>query len=216
MPILASQQTSADAQERRRLLGLHHNAVDQLQQAARAGAPAGDVRRALLDASRNLAALGAGPDDEPAQARPPSGVASAGLDAPLRRDLRRAASDLATLASGDVAAVVAATAPVLALLEKVRAQLEGVALGLAFQGSYSQTKPKEPAYGGHASSMGPAPPDMPSPDDRAPVPVAFEVGAQLPWKMYCGGATKDHILESACGGVALFDYDGDGDRKSVV
>ena len=28
--------------------------------------------------------------------------------------------------------------------------------------------------------------------------------------MYCGGPTKDHILESACGGVALFDYDGDG------
>ena len=44
------------------------------------------------------------------------------------------------------------------LLEKVRSQLEGeVALGLTFQGSYSQTKPKDPAYGGHASAMGPAP-----------------------------------------------------------
>jgi hypothetical protein len=28
--------------------------------------------------------------------------------------------------------------------------------------------------------------------------------------MYCGGPTKDHILESACSGLALFDYDGDG------
>ena len=42
------------------------------------------------------------------------------------------------------------------------------------------------------------------------MPVTFDVGAQLPWKMYCGGPTKDHILESSCGGVALFDYDGDG------
>ena len=95
--------------------------------------------------------------------------------------------------------------------KKSRAQLEGeVALGLTFQGSYSQTKPKDPAYGGHASAMGPAPANNPLPGDAAPVPVTFDVGAQLPWKMYCGGPTKDHILESACGGVALFDYDGDG------
>ena len=40
--------------------------------------------------------------------------------------------------------------------------------------------------------------------------MTFEEGAQLPTKIYCGGPTKDHILESACGGVALFDYDGDG------
>ena len=50
------------------------------------------------------------------------------------------------------------TGPFLALLERARVQLEGeVALGLSFEGSYSQTKPKEPAYGGHASGMGPAP-----------------------------------------------------------
>jgi hypothetical protein len=58
--------------------------------------------------------------------------------------------------------------------------------------------------------MGPAPANVTSPDNGAPVPVTFDVGAQLPWKMYCGGPTKDHILESSCGGVALFDYDGDG------
>jgi hypothetical protein len=93
----------------------------------------------------------------------------------------------------------------------VRAQLAGdVALGLTFQGSYSQTKPKEQAYGGHASAMGPAPANAPSPADGGPVPVTFEEGAHLPAMMYCGGPTKDHILESACGGVALFDYDGDG------
>ena len=52
------------------------------------------------------------------------------------------------------------------LLERVRSHLEGeVALGLSFEGSYSQTKPKEPAYGGHASAMGPAPRRCPPPDD---------------------------------------------------
>ena len=115
------------------------------------------------------------------------------------------------MASRDVRAVASATGPVLLLLENARAQLEGeVALGLTFQGSYAQTKPKDPAYGGHASAMGPAPPNIPSPEDGASVPVTFEVGAALPTKMYCGGPTKDHILESACGGVALLDYDGDG------
>ena len=112
---------------------------------------------------------------------------------------------------GDLRDVAAATGPVLALLERARAQLEAdVALGLTFQGSYSQTKPKEPVYGGHASAMGPAPANIPSPEDGAPVPVTFEEGARLPTKMYCGGPTKDHILESAGGGVALLDYDGDG------
>jgi hypothetical protein len=81
---------------------------------------------------------------------------------------------------------------------------------LSFEGSYSQTKPKEPVYGGHASAMGPAPAAAPSPDDSAPSPVAFEEAGRLPTRTYCGGPTKDHILESACGGVALLDYDGDG------
>jgi hypothetical protein len=195
MPTTAAQQARADAQERTRLLELHRDAVTQVQQAARVGTPADQVRRALLDASRSLDGLSAGPN----------------LDASLRRELRRAASELKALASGDMRRVASATGPVLTLLEKARAQLEGdVALGLTFQGSYSQTKPKDPAYGGHASAMGPAPANIPSPEDGLPVPVTFDVGARLPWKMYCGGPTKDHILESACGGVALFDYDGDG------
>jgi hypothetical protein len=195
MPTTAAEQARADAQERTRLLELQRNAVTQLQQAARLGAPADQVRRALQNASRSLEALSVGPS----------------LDPSLRRELRRAASELTALASGDTRRVASATGLVLALLEKARAQLDGeVALGLTFQGSYSQTKPKDPAYGGHASAMGPAPPNIPSPEDGGPVPVTFDVGARLPWKMYCGGPTKDHILESACGGVALFDYDGDG------
>jgi hypothetical protein len=182
------------AQERARLLEQQRAAVSQLRQAARTGAPVDEVRRALSEAGRTLDALG-----------------SSTMLEPLRTDLRRASSALAALVPADTQAVAAATTSTLALLEKVRAQLVGeVALGLTFEGSYSQTKPKEPAYGGHASAMGPAPPIMTTPDDGAPVKVTFEEGARLPSKMFCGGATKDHILESACGGVALFDYDGDG------
>jgi hypothetical protein len=95
----------------------------------------------------------------------------------------------------------------------VRTQLEGeIALGLSLQGSYSQAKPKEPAYGGHASSMGPAPTAPPSmaTEDSVPSPVTFEVAAQLPTVTYSGGPTKDHIIESGGNGVALLDYDGDG------
>lgn len=208
IPITAAQPAPPEAQERTRLRQLQRDAVVQLQQAALPGAPADQVRRALLEASRKLEALGAGPDSDTARATTPTGT---GLDPSLRRELRRAASELTALASGDTRRVASATGPVLALLEKARARLEeDGALGLAFQGSYSQTKPKDPAYGGHASSMGPAPANIPSPGDGAPVPVTFEVGVRLPTKMYCGGPTKDHILESACGGVALFDYDGDG------
>jgi enediyne biosynthesis protein E4 len=208
MPATAAQQGRTEAQERTRLLELQRDAVTRLQQAARPGAPVDQVRRALREARRSLEALSAGPDSETANAATP---ATTSLDPSLRRELRRAASELTALASGDTRRVAIATGPVLALLEKARVQLEGeVALGLTFQGSYSQTKPKDPAYGGHASAMGPAPANLPSPEDGAPVPVTFEVGARLPTRMYCGGPTKDHILESACGGVALFDYDGDG------
>src|SRR5437867_1766027 len=205
VPATAAPQPAADATERSRLLQLEREAVANLQRAARAEAPRAQTRRAFLDASRSLEQLGAEPDT--ARAASP---ATTLIDAPLRRELRRAAADVARLASTNQRAAPSSIAPILSLLEKVRAQLEGAALGLTFQGSYSQTKPKDPAYGGHASSTGPAPPNIPMPEDGAPVPVTFEIGARLPWKMYCGGPTKDHILESACGGVALFDYDGDG------
>jgi enediyne biosynthesis protein E4 len=196
-----------DAQERTRLLELQRTAVAQLQQAVREGSPTDQVRRALRDASRSLEALGAEPDPGAAPGTP----ARRSLAPSLRAELRRAASELTALASGDAQRVASSTGPVLALLETVRSQLEGeVALGLTFQGSYSQTNRKEPVHGGHASAMGPAPANIPSPEDGAPVPVTFEVGARLPTKIYCGGPAKDHILESACGGIALFDYDGDG------
>jgi enediyne biosynthesis protein E4 len=196
-----------EAQERTRLLELQRAAVAQLQQAARNDATVDQIRRSLVAASGSLSALGAEPD--PAAA--PGAPSPTGLTPSLRGELRRAAADLSALASGDAPRAASQTGPVLALLERVKSHLEGdVALGLTFQGSYSQTKPKEPAYGGHASAMGPAPPNIPLPADTGPVPVTFEEGARLPFKLYCGGPTKDHILESACGGVALVDYDGDG------
>ncbi len=61
--------------------------------------------------------------------------------------------------------------------------------------------------------MGPAPAPLPPAEAEAqgaPSPVCFEEGAQLPTRAYCGGPTKDHILESGGSGVALLDYDGDG------
>lgn len=199
--LAGAQQPANDAGERARLLEVQRTAVAHLQDARKEGASGEQVRRALMDASRSLDALGAEPDS----------AGTMRLDASSRTELRRAAAELRSLDPANASRVAAATAPVLTLLDKVKSQLEGqVVLGLTFEGSYSQTKPKEPAYGGHASAMGSAPPNVPSPEDGAPVPVTFEEGARLPAKMYCGGPTKDHILESACGGVVLFDYDGDG------
>src|SRR5262249_60661281 len=93
--------TSPDAQERNRLLDLQRTAASQLQQARREGAPADQVKKALLDASRGVGALG-----------------EANFDPALREDLRRAASELSALASGDLQDVSQSTVPVLALLDR--------------------------------------------------------------------------------------------------
>ena len=100
------------------------------------------------------------------------------------------------------------SAPFLALLNRVTADGDVAGEELQFQGSYTQPTTKEPAYGGHASAMGPPPTDMP----RAAVssPVQFDEVPCLTTKTYCGGPNKDHILESGGSGVAMFDYDGDG------
>src|SRR5947209_14425062 len=74
MPATAAQQARTEAKERTRLLQLQRDAVTQLQRAARAGAPADQVRRALRDASRNLEALAAGPDSETANATTPATI----------------------------------------------------------------------------------------------------------------------------------------------
>ncbi len=185
-----------DAPARARLLRLQREAVTLLTRVARADATAAEVRLALADAAGRFEALGAG---------------SSGLAPALRTELRSAARDLTSAAQPDATARVD-TSPFLALLERVRVQLEGeFALGLTLEGSYSQPRAREPAYGGHASAMGPAPPHTSAADDHsAPSPVSFREGTRLPTRTFGGGPTKDHILESTGSGVALFDYDGDG------
>jgi enediyne biosynthesis protein E4 len=200
---------TSDAADRAGLMALQREAATLLTRASRADTPLGDVRRALLDAAGRLEALGAEPD---------SRTATASLPADLRGELRQAAARLVAAARADAEPRIDA-GPVHALLERAKAQLEGtIALGLSLQGSYSQSKPKEPATGGHASAMGPAP--VLSPDDEAAgstpgrpgeaSPAQFEQAARLPSRTYGGGPTKDHILESGGSGVALVDYDGDG------
>ncbi len=193
---------SAIAADRARVLELQREAVALLKRAAQPELSSEEVTRALHDAGRKLEALGAEPDASAASAaNAPPAMAPA-----LRTELRRAGRELIGATQRvDVA-------PVLALLERARAQLEGeVALGLTFQGSYSQTKAPERVYGGHASGMGPAPPAAATPEAGVTSsPVSFEEGPRLPTVTYGGGPTKDHILESGGNGVALLDYDGDG------
>jgi hypothetical protein len=198
--------TPADAADRGRLLQLHREAVGLMRRASRTDLAREEVRPALLQAAQRFEALGAEPDTSVAPA-----PGTFRLLPPLRAELRRAARDLASASRPDAQSRVDPS-PFLALLERVRVQLEGeIALGLTLEGSYSQAKPKEPAYGGHASGMGPAPPHAPiAGDASAASPVTFREGGRLPTRTFGGGPTKDHILESTGSGVALFDYDGDG------
>jgi hypothetical protein len=129
----------------------------------------------------------------------------------LRDDLileaRRTAEVLRLAADNDRTVDGAA---VTALLDRLRRALGDIALGLSFQGSYSQTRAKEQVYGGHASAMGPAPAAGNLDGNGAPSPVTFHEHAVLSTRTWNGGLSKDHILESPGNGVALVDVDGDG------
>jgi len=125
----------------------------------------------------------------------------------LQKELKAAATEL----RGRAVAPPAGFSPdaALRLLERVAAALPAApSAELAFQGSYSQTKVQEPAYGGHASAMGP-PPAIP-PISGGPSPVQFEEVTALSEKTFCGGRTKEHLLESGGSGIALLDFDNDG------
>ena len=206
----------AQAGDRSRLATLQREAVFLLTQATRTEASRDDARRGLREASQRIEALGAalegGASSRPAASEPAAPVPASTVLTTLVSDLRRASRELAAAAEAEGTARVDPT-PYFALLERARIQIDGeVALGLSFQGSYSQTRVKEPVYGGHATSMGPAPTAPPDPTgDAMPSPVSFEEAPRLPTRTYCGGPTKDHILESGGNGVALIDYDDDGD-----
>jgi hypothetical protein len=104
----------------------------------------------------------------------------------------------------------------LAVLDRVGYRLRGgTDVKLVFEGSFAKSKPgapEEPAYGGHATAMGPPPAEMPA--TAEPVrghAVSFDsVRGQLTEATYGGGPSKWHLVESGGNGVALIDYDGDG------
>jgi hypothetical protein len=161
------------------------------------GAAAGERHARLVEAAAQLETL----------------AESSLLDPPLQSELRTAARELRDLGPpGPSEAWAFDPSPYVELLDRARARVGGgLALGLGFQGSYSQTKVQEPVYGGHATSMGPPPtPPPPAEDEGDPSPAQFEEVARLPVRTWCGGRTKDHILESGGTGVALVDYDADG------
>jgi hypothetical protein len=183
---------------RARLIALQREAVESVRRAADPGLGKDERARALAEARTRLEQLGA----EPLPAT--EGAAVPPLSSALRSELRRAAAAIG--APGPFAAE-----STLELLGRVGARLKGEPpLGLAFQGSYAQTKVAEPVVGGHASAMGPPPGPPPASEDAGPSPVQFAEVAGFTAKTYCGGPTKDHILESGGSGVGLFDYDGDG------
>src|SRR5213080_4845814 len=164
-------------------------ALDEAAKAAGAAQPA-EFSRLLKDVAERMDAL----------------AAVASLAPELKKELKAAATNLRARAQAPPTGFSAQDS--LRLLERVGAALGAPPEDLAFQGSYSQTKVQEPAYGGHASAMGP-PPEAP-PSTGGPSPVQFELVPALTEKAFCGGRTKDSILESGGSGIALVDFDGDG------
>ncbi|PYR75371.1 MAG: hypothetical protein DMF86_15510 [Acidobacteria bacterium] len=191
--------TDADlARGRARAREVQHEAVELLNRVAAAGANSGALKQLLRDAAGRFDTLAA---SDPAV-----------LPEDLRKELGEAARMLRKHA-GSGRPLTASGTEFRRLLERVATRLTPDPLeDLAFQGSYSQTKVAEPVYGGHGSAMGP-PPDLRASGGTASTvtsPVQFEEVPCIPTRTFCGGRTKDHILESGGSGVALFDYDGDG------
>jgi hypothetical protein len=170
------------------------DALRFLEDAARAGLEgnAADFRRLLIEVAQRLDALGSDPS----------------VPRDLARELKARSAELLKRAESPPEGFSADTAR--GLLDRLAAALQTRRVGLDFQGGYSQTKVKEPVYGGHASAMGPPPVAAPQNATASPSPVRFEEIPGLTVKTYCGGATKDHLIESGGSGIALVDYDNDG------
>jgi hypothetical protein len=171
---------------------IERNATSLLKGAAASPLESADRKQLLTEAAKQIESLASEASSPPVL-----------LPEDLRKELRQATQALRN--------APASIEPFLELLGRVAARLDD-SLDLAFQGSYSQTKVAEPVYGGHGTAMGP-PPDLPAAGgttSNITSPVQFEEVACIPIKTFCGGRTKDHIVESGGSGVALFDYDGDG------
>ena len=121
----------------------------------------------------------------------------------MRADLRRAAVELAAVAKSQAELTARRLDPFLQLLERVRQQLEGeVALGLGFQGSFSQTTPKDPVVRRPRFRDGPGA-CFPALARRWLTLAGHVRGSPRasPRRLTAAAPTKDHILESACGGA---------------
>src|SRR6478609_2262020 len=139
------------------LAEIFRTTIANLRNATRDGASTDEARRALSGARQGFETLA----DAKALTLPDS----------LRNELHAAASKLAELANTPPSAGSSSIDPFLALLERLRPHLGAdLAPGLNFEGSFSQSRPKEPVYGGHASAMGPAPARWSRPMTGRPFP----------------------------------------------
>jgi len=183
-----------------RAMQIQKLAIERLREAARA-ASAGDAAafsQALREASRQVGLLLEAAPSLPSSVREGLRTTAAGLEA-------RAASPPAGYSpDADLGAIDRAGY----WLRK------GGSAGLELQGSFARGKPgapEEPAYGGHATAMGPPPVEMPTAAGPEATTIRFEpVRGQLTEDTFGGGPSKLHLVESGGNGVALIDYDGDG------
>jgi hypothetical protein len=197
----AARTDGPSAAERSRAIGIQKEAVERLRDGARAAARGDAVAfaQALRESGQKITALV---------------EAATWLPASERDTLRRTAAGL-TARAGAAPQGYSPDAD-LAVLDRVGYRLRGgTDVQLVFEGSFSRSKPgqpEEPAYGGHATAMGPPPSEAPA--SAAPErdsAVRFDaVRGQLTEATFGGGPSKWHLVESGGNGVALLDYDGDG------
>jgi hypothetical protein len=197
-PAGAAEPSAAD---RARAIEVHKEAVERLRDGARASVAddAAAFARALGEAAGRIEALVEVATWLPASERDALRRTAEGLEARAERGPDGYSPD-----------------EDLAVLDRVGYRLRGgTSVELVFEGSFARSEPgemKEPAYGGHATAMGPPPAEAPvSAEGGADHAVRFDpVRGQLTRATFGGGPSKWHLVESGGNGVALLDYDGDG------